>query len=104
MGQFNKLYQKGDIVTVRIDLDSGRTYGGTGINRSMASMAGKTVVISNVRYSMYTIEGSGYAWNDAMFDPPGAGDMEEKLLKALINKNITKADYNKRIKLVKKDV
>lgn len=73
-------YKVGDKVRVRRDLKAYEIYGSNMLTKSMEKFVGKTVTISGVGITSYTIEEMEVAyWTDEMFEPVEEMSAEEAL-------------------------
>lgn len=71
-------YKVGDKVKVRSDLKAYEIYGSNMLTKSMEKFAGKTVTISDVGITSYSIEEMGVAyWTDEMLEPVEEMSAEE---------------------------
>lgn len=73
-------YKVGDKVKVRSDLKAYEIYGSNMLTKSMEKFAGKTVTISGVGITSYTIEEMEVAyWTDEMLEPVEGMSAEEAI-------------------------
>lgn len=85
-------YKVGDKVRVRSDLKAYEIYGSNMLTKSMEKFVGKTVTISGVGITSYTIEEMEVAyWTDEMFEPVEEMSAEEaiKILAEICMKQYT---------------
>lgn len=77
-------YKVGDKVRVRRDLKAYEIYGSNMLTKSMEKFVGKTVTISGVGITSYTIEEMEVAyWTDEMFEPVEEELTAEEAIKVL---------------------
>lgn len=77
-------YKVGDKVRVRSDLKAYEIYGSNMLTKSMEKFVGKTVTISGVGITSYTIEEMEVAyWTDEMFEPVEEELTEEEAIRIM---------------------
>lgn len=95
-------YKVGDKVRVRRDLKAYEIYGSNMLTKSMEKFVGKTVTISGVGITSYTIEEMEVAyWTDEMFEPVEEELTAEEAIKVLGNMCARGCENCKLGKLVK---